>query len=432
MCVYVGYNIESIYYYTTGVVFSLATHNLFVFYQGMELVGVAVPPPLGKDAGIMLRLQYSFACAVVASSLSTTRLVGQAAFVILGYGLFWSWQSHFLVRSQAVKRKKAGKRRKRKKKGRKATDGAPVLNINYRPGATKYPEKRVVYEHSFDNVVKGVWKKLREPLPDPKQPDVLKVETTVVSQTEKYEVRRRVFTLKNEEEVPWALKFLSKDIVTFEEDSLLDVENKTLTFVTVNGDFKEYGQILDVQVYQPDPSNPKHTLMVETGEVSMPGVPGFVRSKAESMVVDGFNEKFQIAVDFFTERLAELYPNEGGDDAASAAAAPDPAVPPCEGSKAQDDGVPSSKVVDEKLFDSATSRVRKEKSLSSAQKVDFYGLFKQATVGDNKGARPSGFTDPVGAAKWDGWKKYQGISSDDAKKKYIDLLAGVSPNWQTP
>ena len=90
-------------------------------------------------------------------------------------------------------------------------------------------------------------------------------------------------------------------------------------------------------------------------------------------------------------------------------------------------------MVDEKLFDSATSRVRKEKSLSNAQKVDFYGLFKQASVGDNKGtSRPSGFVDPVGAAKWDGWKKYQGISSDDAKKKYIDLLAGVSPNWQTP
>ena len=89
-----------------------------------------------------------------------------------------------------------------------------------------------------------------------------------------------------------------------------NIDNKILTFVTVNGDFKEYGQILDVQVYKPDPDNPKHTLMVETGEVSMFGVPSFVRSKAEGMVVDGFNEKFQMSVDFFKERLKELYPVE--------------------------------------------------------------------------------------------------------------------------
>ena len=83
------------------------------------------------------------------------------------------------------------------------------------------------------------------------------------------------------------------------------------------------------------------------------------------------------------------------------------------------------------LFALATLRVRKEKSLSNAQKVDFYGLFKQASVGDNKGtSRPSGFVDPVGAAKWDGWKKYKGMSPNDAKKKYIDLLTEVSPNWQ--
>lgn len=47
-----------------------------------------------------------------------------------------------------------------------------------------------------------------------------------------------------------------------------------------------------------------------------------------------------------------------------------------------------------------------------------YGLFKQATVGDIQGDRP-GMFDPKGRAKWDAWKKNEGMDQNDAKQEYI-------------
>lgn len=42
-----------------------------------------------------------------------------------------------------------------------------------------------------------------------------------------------------------------------------------------------------------------------------------------------------------------------------------------------------------------------------------YALYKQAMQGDSRGPRP-GFTDPVGRAKHDAWKKLAGVSREQA------------------
>ena len=42
-------------------------------------------------------------------------------------------------------------------------------------------------------------------------------------------------------------------------------------------------------------------------------------------------------------------------------------------------------------------------ALSNEDKLEFYGLFKRATVGNVNTARP-GMFDPKGKAKWDAWK----------------------------
>lgn len=57
-------------------------------------------------------------------------------------------------------------------------------------------------------------------------------------------------------------------------------------------------------------------------------------------------------------------------------------------------------------------------------KLQLYALYKQATSGDVSGKRP-GFTDMVGRAKYDAWGKMKGLSSDDAKQRYIDTVAGL-------
>jgi len=57
--------------------------------------------------------------------------------------------------------------------------------------------------------------------------------------------------------------------------------------------------------------------------------------------------------------------------------------------------------------------------------LKIYGLFKQATAGDNAEKKP-GFGDMVGRAKWDAWNAVKGASKDDAMQQYIDLIESLS------
>ena len=53
--------------------------------------------------------------------------------------------------------------------------------------------------------------------------------------------------------------------------------------------------------------------------------------------------------------------------------------------------------------------------------LKIYGLFKQATEGDNTAKRPA-FSDVVARAKWDAWSQRKGTSGDDARRQYIELI----------
>ena len=57
--------------------------------------------------------------------------------------------------------------------------------------------------------------------------------------------------------------------------------------------------------------------------------------------------------------------------------------------------------------------------------LKIYGLYKQATTGDNADKKP-GFGDMVGRAKWDAWNSCKGTSKDDAMEQYVDLIQSLS------
>ena len=63
----------------------------------------------------------------------------------------------------------------------------------------------------------------------------------------------------------------------------------------------------------------------------------------------------------------------------------------------------------------------KTKILDKEGLLTVYGLYKQATMGDNCSGRPSIF-DPRGRAKWDGWESRKGMSQEDAMKSYVDFV----------
>ncbi len=61
----------------------------------------------------------------------------------------------------------------------------------------------------------------------------------------------------------------------------------------------------------------------------------------------------------------------------------------------------------------------------NATLLKIYGLYKQATAGDNTEKKP-GFGDMVGRAKWDAWNGFKGTGADDAMQQYIDLIKSLS------
>ena len=87
-------------------------------------------------------------------------------------------------------------------------------------------------------------------------------------------------------------------------------------------------------------------------------------------------------------------------------------------------------------FDDATARMaaadiaEQVGALSNEEKLEFYGLFKQATVGDVNTERP-GMFDMKGKAKWDAWKAKEGTSQDDAKAAYVAKVQEKGFMWWT-
>jgi acyl-CoA-binding protein len=77
-------------------------------------------------------------------------------------------------------------------------------------------------------------------------------------------------------------------------------------------------------------------------------------------------------------------------------------------------------------FETAAARAKKLPSRPDNETMlQLYSLYKQATVGDVSGKRP-GFTDFVGRAKYDAWKKLSGTDQDEAKKAYINKVNELS------
>ena len=75
---------------------------------------------------------------------------------------------------------------------------------------------------------------------------------------------------------------------------------------------------------------------------------------------------------------------------------------------------------------SGNSRIK----LTTDQKLSFYGLFKQATLGPCDRPKP-GLLEMVEKAKWSAWKKLGKMSKDDAIAAYVRLLDQVAPQWKT-
>jgi len=66
---------------------------------------------------------------------------------------------------------------------------------------------------------------------------------------------------------------------------------------------------------------------------------------------------------------------------------------------------------------------------SNEVKLNFYKYYKQATEGDVTGSQPWA-VQLEARAKWDAWNSAKGLGKDEAKQKYVELVAVDEPDWQ--
>ncbi|XP_037939211.1 acyl-CoA-binding protein-like [Teleopsis dalmanni] len=68
------------------------------------------------------------------------------------------------------------------------------------------------------------------------------------------------------------------------------------------------------------------------------------------------------------------------------------------------------------------------KKPTDSEFLEFYGLYKQATVGDCNIGKPSAI-DLTAKAKFDAWNQHKGMSQDAAKAAYIGVYQKYAPKY---
>lgn len=72
------------------------------------------------------------------------------------------------------------------------------------------------------------------------------------------------------------------------------------------------------------------------------------------------------------------------------------------------------------FLDAADAVQKLTKRPNDDELLKLYGLYKQATIGDNNTPKP-GMFDLKGKYKWQAWEDLKGKSQEDAEKEYIEF-----------
>lgn len=84
-------------------------------------------------------------------------------------------------------------------------------------------------------------------------------------------------------------------------------------------------------------------------------------------------------------------------------------------------------VITEEEFNEAADLVKAIVTVTDENRLQLYGLYKQATIGEVNTKRPWGI-DFVGCAKWDAWKSYSGFTQNQAKLAYVTVVRTLCGN----
>lgn len=82
-------------------------------------------------------------------------------------------------------------------------------------------------------------------------------------------------------------------------------------------------------------------------------------------------------------------------------------------------------------FDKAVFYIRKgpKKESNNETKLSYYKYYKQATIGNVTGKQPWA-VQLEARAKWDAWNSVKDMKSEEAMRKYIELLSNENKEWE--
>lgn len=80
--------------------------------------------------------------------------------------------------------------------------------------------------------------------------------------------------------------------------------------------------------------------------------------------------------------------------------------------------------LDQQFEDAAAAAQKLPERPDNDTMLTLYALYKQGSAGDVSGDKP-GFFDFVGVAKYEAWEKLRGMSRDEARQKYVDLVRSL-------
>ncbi|KAK9509352.1 hypothetical protein O3M35_006690 [Rhynocoris fuscipes] len=165
----------------------------------------------------------------------------------------------------------------------------------------KYYENKTIFHFTWDQVVQGFWKRY----PNPESKHVLSEDTIHREIKENKLFSTRLLTKTNR--VPkWGERFIGSPIVKIIEESIVDLEKKTLITYTRNIGYSKVMSLVEKVVYRPSDENPSWTVAERSAWVDSQVI-GFGRA-IQAFGVERFRKNCIKMVRGFNHVLATMFP----------------------------------------------------------------------------------------------------------------------------
>ncbi|KDO23050.1 hypothetical protein SPRG_11897 [Saprolegnia parasitica CBS 223.65] len=202
-----------------------------------------------------------------------------------------------------------------------ATEEHPVMTFVPDASSTPFPPYDSPIEHPFEQAADMHFRRFKEPFPDPFEPALVGIDTTIDVELTKWNCvyKQRKLKLKytvasiviedatlSRNTAPGFIKrFAGDEFIFFIEESLWDKANDVLYVRGYNESFADLALVRSFAIYAAHPENDGWSSVMQTGSVQMSNKFGFLRSTVEGFVKESYAKTSTKALAYLKVRLVE-------------------------------------------------------------------------------------------------------------------------------